>query len=129
MFQHDSFNQKIEYAKLTRNAEQKNRLILVDNLEGAAHQAYGARANMAYVINEEGIVQLRHKWVDPEAIEVALNILGQGHPIANYGYSMKGADPVIAQCVMSRASKGAMNDCILASPGLPYHMFEEHYTE
>jgi hypothetical protein len=129
MPKHESFEQKLEYAKLMKEEEQEHRLLVVDDLAGSAHKAYGAWPNMAYIINKNGVVQLRHKWVDPNALELALNQMDAGQPITNIGFQMLAAPSDLMERVMNRAGEGAMKDFVLSAPGLPYHMFEEHYTQ
>jgi len=129
MPQHESIEQKLEHAKLIKEEEQEHRLLVVDDLEGSAHKAFGAWPNMAYIIDINGVVQLRHKWVDPNALELALNQMDAGQPIDTIGFQMIPAPSDLMERVMNRAGEGAMKDFVLSAPGLPYHMFEEHYTK
>lgn len=125
---HRTYDQKIERAKMTRQLENENRPIIVDELDGPIHQAYGAWPNTAFVIDEEGFVLLRHKWVDPQALEKALNLMLADKPIDGIAYKMKKPSAEVVERVFGRAGEGAARDFMFSAPGLPYHTFEEHYT-
>ena len=51
--------QKIALAKEMKNSFGEHREILVDGIDGAMHQAYGALPNMVYVVNPDGKVIYR----------------------------------------------------------------------
>jgi len=86
---HERFADKVQFAKDMKRLEQIERTILVDDLEGAMHQAYGARPNSIYVIGRDGIVLFRADWNDPEKLKLQLDRL-----MANGGYAsgLEGVD-------------------------------------
>lgn len=48
------------------------RQILLDDLEGTAHQCYGMLPNMSWIIGPGGMIQYKATWTDPGDIEDAL---------------------------------------------------------
>jgi len=50
------------------------RRMLVDDLEGAVHRAYGSLPNMSYIVHR-GIVVYRADWTDVRTISMALDQL------------------------------------------------------
>lgn len=69
-----SMEQKIRHARDMVDAIGIRRPMLVDDLEGSVHHAYGRLPNMSYVI-ASGRVHYRASWTDPEAIEHVLHRL------------------------------------------------------
>ncbi len=49
------------------------RRILLDDVEGAAHQAYGTLPNMTWIFGRGGLVLYKAAWTDPIDIEQSLN--------------------------------------------------------
>ena len=67
---HQSFEQKFANAKQLRELEKVHELpILVDDIEGTAHQAYGLLPNMVYLIDRDGIVVYKSDWSDAQEID------------------------------------------------------------
>lgn len=67
-----SIGEKIANAKSTLKLYNEKRTILVDNLEGTAHQLYGAMPNMTYVIGTDGIIKFRANWTNIDALKKVL---------------------------------------------------------
>jgi len=59
---HDRVNIKIERARQLKELYGENRQIIVDDLQGTAHLAYGGFPNMVYVIDPEGKIVYRCDW-------------------------------------------------------------------
>jgi hypothetical protein len=51
---------------------QMKRLMLVDDLEGTVHHAYGRLPNMTYVLKPGGAIVYRASWTDPTTLRLAL---------------------------------------------------------
>jgi hypothetical protein len=69
---HTSFAQKLAHARAFRDQLAIRRTILVDDLAGTIHQAYGTLPNMTYVISRSGVVTFKSDWTDPETIRFAI---------------------------------------------------------
>jgi hypothetical protein len=55
------------------------RPMLVDDLEGTVHRAYGALPNMTYVVRPGGIIVYRADWTDARSLSLVLEqMLHQG---------------------------------------------------
>jgi peroxiredoxin len=88
---HTSLIDKLAMARRLTSEECENRLVLVDDLAGTAHRAYGAFPNMVYVIDPEGRVAHRSQWAHREIIERVLQELRRREPVANpesYGFNV-----------------------------------------
>ena len=72
---HDSFERKLAYACEFQRLFDVRRPILVDDLEGRAHRAFGQMPNMTYVLNSAHSVVFRSAWTDPDTIRLALDYL------------------------------------------------------
>jgi hypothetical protein len=70
---HESFEQKMRYAREFRERVGVTRPILVDDLEGPAHRAFGTLPNMTYILNQAHTVIFRANWTDPVTIRFALS--------------------------------------------------------
>ena len=69
---HRNDKQKIERAEKLKEFYDEPRKILVDDLNGTMHKAYGELPNVVYVINPEGKVIYRSDWAFPNRIEKVL---------------------------------------------------------
>ncbi len=54
---------------------QIKRPMLVDDLDGPVHRAYGRLPNMTYIVNTGGKILYRASWTDPRSIRMALEQL------------------------------------------------------
>jgi len=72
---HRSFEDKIHHAKAFRKILQVERPILLDDITGPAHQAYGSLPNMTYVIGRGGKILFRSDWTDPPTLENVLTYI------------------------------------------------------
>ena len=72
---HQTFEQKLRYARDFRDHFNVRRPVLVDDLEGTAHRAFGTLPNMTYVLNQAHTVLFRANWTDPPTIRLALDYL------------------------------------------------------
>ena len=72
---HRSFDDKIHHAKAFKEILQVARPILVDDIAGSAHHAYGCLPNMTYVIGRGGKILFRSDWTDPPTITNALTYI------------------------------------------------------
>ena len=69
---HESMDKKIALAERTMKEYGDIRPVLVDNLAGDMHRAYGSFPNMVYIVNPEGQVVYRCDWSYAHLIERVL---------------------------------------------------------
>jgi hypothetical protein len=66
---HDSFETKLNHARLLRDEIGIRRPILVDDLSGTAHHAYGLLPNMSWVIGRGGRILYKSDWTSAANVE------------------------------------------------------------
>ncbi len=69
---HTSMEQKLAHARAFRERDSVRRTILVDDLSGTVHRAYGTLPNMTHVVSRAGVVTFKSDWTDAETIRFAL---------------------------------------------------------
>jgi len=80
---HQSMEEKFTAAKLVAPRYKEFRRVLVDNLAGDFHRAYGAMPNVVYIIRPDGTIHYRCNWAAPHLIEAALNDRENYHRVEN----------------------------------------------
>jgi hypothetical protein len=60
--------QKLEHARLLQTRWSVRRAILVDDLDGSVHRAYGMLPNMTYIVSSAGRIVYRAEWTDAHSI-------------------------------------------------------------
>jgi hypothetical protein len=81
---HDSFERKLACARLLREEAGIGRDILVDDLAGTVHRAYGLMPNMTWVIDRGGRVAYKANWTSAANVEAFLDrfLAARGqHPV------------------------------------------------
>lgn len=69
---HTDIDQKVEHARAMIAQHDLQRPVLVDDLEGTIHHAYGRLPNMSYIVSA-GRILYRAEWTDPANIRVVLD--------------------------------------------------------
>jgi len=69
---HHSFERKLASAKLLAEEAGIGRDILVDNLDGTVHRAYGLMPNMTWVIARGGRIAYKANWTSAANVEAFL---------------------------------------------------------
>ena len=69
---HDSFERKLACARLLAQEAGIGRDILVDDLDGTVHRAYGLMPNMTWVIDRGGRVAYKANWTSAANVEAFL---------------------------------------------------------
>lgn len=72
---HTSFDQKRAQARAFRERWQCRRPILLDDLHGTAHNAFGRIPNMVYILGTDHRVLFRADWTDAGTVKFALDYL------------------------------------------------------
>lgn len=75
---HMSFEQKLALAQTFRELFSVQRPILVDDLQGTAHEAFGRLPNMTYILAPHNRVVFRSDWTDPDTVSAAIEYLLAG---------------------------------------------------
>lgn len=78
---HETLAQKRQAARRLALEEGIRRRVLVDDLEGSVHRAYGGAWNPVYVIAADGRVAFRRAWNHPDELADALDALATGRPV------------------------------------------------
>lgn len=89
---HGSLDDKLDVARSLRDEEGENRIVLVDDLDGTAHRAYGTLPNMTYVLDETGRVVHRSEWANALAVRRVLEDLRHQKPLVTteeHGFSLR----------------------------------------
>ena len=73
--EHSSWEQKLQYARDCREQDGIENPMLVDDLQGSVHRAYGEMPNMVYVVSKDGRIMYRSMWTDHRVIENVLEDL------------------------------------------------------
>lgn len=87
---HDSLASKLAGARLLREETGICRDILVDDLAGTVHRAYGLMPNMTWVIDRGGRVAYKANWTNAANVEAFL-----GRLLAARGQHPAGSVPVM----------------------------------
>jgi hypothetical protein len=104
---HRSLEQKLVHARAFRDLFGIDRPILVDDLAGTGHRAYGLLPNMVYLIGRGGRVLFRADWTDAATIRHALDYLVAARARRREGLILK---PFFAEFVGYRWSDQAAFD-------------------
>lgn len=114
---HKDLDDKLNCAQLLRDADGEKRTIIVDDIEGSAHKAYGSMPNAVFIINKHGCVVFRAGWNNGEATRAALRSLIKGEPIRAKSY-FKPATPSVLMKTLKRAGAGSRADFFKSLPYL-----------
>ncbi len=129
---HQSFEQKIAHAKKLREIDKVDDIpILLDDIRGSTHSAYGLLPNMVYLIARDGIVVYKSDWTNAHEIDgMCASLLrldemkARNAPIIRQGISERlhwiPMDPVQRENVYRRSGDKAINDYFRAKGSLPY---------
>ncbi len=66
---HDCFDTKLAHARLLRDEIGISRPILVDDLAGTTHRAYGGLPNMTWVVERGGTIAYKASWTIAANVE------------------------------------------------------------
>jgi glutathione peroxidase-family protein len=111
---HETDQQKLEMAEKLREFYGEHRKILVDNVDGDMHKAYGELPNMVYVINPDGKVIYRCNWAFPKYIDKVLANRDQLH--TKEYMAIITAAPWVMIPVVLRGGWDALWDLLIALP-------------
>ncbi len=78
---HQSRQDKLYQARRLQGEEAEDRTMLVDSLDGTAHEIYGGLPNMIYVIDPHGVIVSRSAWNNPSAVRAVLKKVERGEAV------------------------------------------------
>lgn len=117
---HRSLEDKVHHARAFKKILGVERPILVDDITGTAHNAYGGLPNMTYVIGRSGRIVFRSDWTDPPTIENVLTYILTARATRREGLRMapfyselmgyRWSDQTKFQAGLERAGEQAVND-------------------
>lgn len=126
---HDSMDAKLDRARTFAAEYDIERTVLVDDVEGTAHRAYGGMPNSVHVINPDGVVVMRGDWNDVPTVR---RVLEERDPNMRYDRQIYRGKPVFfAQKkgvvrVLADAGQRAVWDFIKHAPRLAWmHLKKE----
>jgi hypothetical protein len=126
--EHRSYEEKVEYACDCREQDGIKTRLVIDDLEGTMHRAYGEMPNMVYVIGKDGRIYYKAMWTNHEEIASVLEGLAKFDAASQSGvrrmpfYSERlsfrgGYNSGAAVDVLERAGPKARADFANAIPG------------
>lgn len=98
-------------------AESEGRQVLVDDLNGSAHEAFGGYPNSVFIINRSGCVVYASDWNNPRATGRALEQLMSGKPAQVRAY-FRPVPPWIVRKTFQTGGAGSGIDFIKGFPRL-----------
>ena len=116
--QHRSFDDKLVQARRLPTEEPENRMVIVDDLDGTAHQLYGSMPNVVYIIDKEGRVAFRLDWNDPDVVDKVLSGEKYDDLVINDHREPSKPSPFTAFRVLKRAGWDALWDIVISLPSL-----------
>jgi len=129
--EHQTIEDKINRAQQLVTAEGEYRQVIIDNINGSAHQAYGSLPNMIYVIGKYGTALFRADWNHaPIAAEVIAKA-SQSEDLQAERALFRPVPPPVVLRVVSRAGFNAVLDLFIALPRLLIqhaNKFKQHAT-
>ena len=114
---HKSLDDKRHCAKALQEGDGEKRTIIIDDLAGSAHEAYGSYPNAIFIINKNGCIVFCSDWNSVPATKTALTKLLNGEPATGKSYFLP-VKPTVAIRTLRRSGKGALKDFLVSLPTL-----------
>lgn len=130
-----SFEEKMAHARDFKRLEDIPWPVLVDDLDGTVHRAYGELPNSAYVINAEGRIAFKDQWASAPTLRTALDELrecaGRCAPVAGgVERTMSMLGPMaFGWHAIQRAGNRAVRDLVLKAPPLAAMLYLGHLMQ
>jgi hypothetical protein len=86
---HRTWEQKLMFARKCREQDGIENPLVVDELDGPVHRAYGSMPNMIYVIDKNGKIAYKAMWTDHEEIASVLANLALADRLQSQGVRVK----------------------------------------
>ena len=129
---HDRFEQKLAQARKLRELDKVDDMtILIDDIHGPTHTAYGQLPNMIYLIDRDGGVVYKSDWTDAQELDGMCSSLvrrdelkAKKVPIIRQGISQRlhwiPMEPAHREKIYRRSGEKAIRDYQSARGSLPY---------
>ena len=114
---HANLQDKAACASRLKEQDGETRRVLIDTIDGDAHQAYGSMPNAIYIIDNEGVVRFRSPWNNPAATRKALTAVVAGRKVNVKSY-FRPALPTIAHRTLKNGGEGSGADFYKGLPTL-----------
>lgn len=114
---HVTISDKTKQACRLRDDNGETREILIDDMAGSAHRAYGSYPNAVFIINRNGCVVYRSAWNNPRATRRVLRRLIAGKPVRAESMFLPAKPPIVMQ-TFRQAGKGSAVDFFKGLPRL-----------
>ncbi len=118
---HKNMDDKKSCAGLLASEFDDPRTVLVDDVDGAAHAAYGSMPNAVYIIDKAGVVRFKAPWNNASATRSALKNILEDAPVDIKSY-FKPATPWVVLSTVRRAGKGSGKDFFVGLPRLIWNV-------
>lgn len=117
---HADQDAKMSRARQLRDVDGEGRKILIDDMQGGAHQAFGSYPNAVFIINKNGCVVYRSAWNNPAATRRVLRRLIAGKSVRAEGFFLPPTPPT-AIGTFRQAGKGSASDFFRGLPRLAWN--------
>jgi len=129
---HERFEQKLAQARKLRELDNVDDItILIDDIHGATHTAYGQLPNMVFLIDRDGVVVYKSDWTDAHELDGMCASLvrrdemkARNVPIIRQGMSQRlhwiPMEPAHREKIYRRSGEKAIRDYQRARGSLPY---------
>ncbi|MGF1471699.1 MAG: TlpA family protein disulfide reductase [Rubrobacteraceae bacterium] len=125
---HRHMEEKRALARRTVAEDGEKAEVLLDDLNGTAHRAFGSLPNVVYVIDAGGTVVMRGDWNNPRVVEEALGRIRRGESLGGMWSGFTPGSPLTAARVLRRAGWNALGDFLVALPKLVAHHAAQHLS-
>ena len=95
--------------------------MLVDDVEGSAHRAYGGLPDSVFVIDGAGTVVFRSSWNDVDAVNEVLTRMKAGQTLDGVKSRFKLMPLGLAMCVFRRSGWQSLADFLVSFPAIIWH--------
>lgn len=86
---HKSWEQKLKFAQDCREQDGIQTKLLVDDLKGTVHIAYGSMPNMIYIVDKNGKIAYKAMWTDHDEVASVLSNLVLADELQAQGVRVK----------------------------------------
>jgi len=114
---HQTMADKQRCAQRLVTDEGEARRVLVDDIDGTVHAAYGSYPNSVFIINRNGCVVYASDWNNPATTGKALALLKAGKPALLRAW-FKPVPPQVSLRVLGNGGRGSMADFLRGLPRL-----------
>ncbi len=115
--QHREMTEKVACARRLDDGGGDRRLVLIDDMDGSVHKAYGGFPNAVFIVNRNGCVVFASDWNDPQATGQALKLLQEGKP-ADVRSFFKPVSPAVGVRTFRSSGRGSARDFFKGLPVL-----------